>query len=147
MLQLTPAQAQQQLIDTVIGLTQLSISHRAITIGSGAPELCVALQRRGFFRVVTSGTCPVARAQHAIGIIAGHHSHQALETLIEDISHYLDTAATIAVLIDTTENGCGLKVRSRLEQFGFRIDAGVRGQHGLLLSARRQDAALVAVAA
>ena len=147
MQQLTPAQAQQQLIDTVIGLTQLSVSHRAITIGSGAPELCVALQRRGFLRIVTSGTCPVARSQHSVGIIAGRHSRQALESLIADISHYLDTAATIAVLVDTTENGCGLKVRSRLEQLGFRIDAGVRCQRGLVLSARRQDAALVAIAA
>ncbi len=147
MLQLTPAQARQQIIDTVIDLTQLSVAHRAIAIGGSAPELCVALQRRGFFRVVTSATCPVARGQHSIGIIAGHHSLQALEALIADISHYLDTTAAIAVLIDTTEHGCGLKVRARLEQLGFRIDAGVRCQRGFVLSARRQDAVHMVVAA
>lgn len=147
MLQLTPAQARQQIIDTIIELTRLSVAHRAIAVGGDAPELCVGLQRRGFFRVVTSGTCPVARGQHTIGMIAGHHSLQALEGLIAAISHYLDTTAVIAVLIDTVEYDCGLKVRSCLEQFGFRIDAGVRCQQGFVLAARRQDAADMVIAA
>ncbi len=147
MLLLSPTQARQQIIDTVIDLTQLSVAHRAIVVGGNAPELCVALQRRGFLRVVTPATCPVARGQHPIGIVAGRHSLRALETLIADISHYLDTTSAVAVLIDTTERGCGQKVRSRLEQLGFRIDAGVRCQQGLVLSARRQDTAHMVVAA
>ena len=38
----------------------------------------------------------------------------------------------------TRESGVCLKIRSRLEQMGFRIEAGVRCQQGLVLSAYRQ---------
>ena len=46
--------------------------------------------------------------------------------------------AAIAVLIDSTESGVCLKIRTRLEQMGFRIEAGVRCEQGLVLSAYRQ---------
>jgi hypothetical protein len=42
------------------------------------------------------------------------------------------------VLIDSHESGFCLKVRSRLEQMGFRIEAGVRCRQGFVLSAYRQ---------
>ena len=42
------------------------------------------------------------------------------------------------VLIESRESGVCLKIRSRLEQMGFRIEAGVRCQQGLVLSAHRQ---------
>ncbi len=45
--------------------------------------------------------------------------------------------AAIAVLIYSRESGFCLKIRSRLEQMGFRIEAGVRCQQGLVLSAYR----------
>jgi hypothetical protein len=41
-------------------------------------------------------------------------------------------------VIDSRESGFCLKVRARLEQMGFRIEAGVRCQQGLVLSAYRQ---------
>jgi hypothetical protein len=46
--------------------------------------------------------------------------------------------AAIAVLIDSPEGGCCLKIRTKLEQMGFRIEAGVRCPQGLVLSAYRQ---------
>jgi hypothetical protein len=144
--QLSPALAQQQLVETLIAVTRLSSLHRAIVGGDGL-ELCTALHDRGFLRATTTATCPVARGQHSVGIIARHHSRQALEAAIADISHYLSTTAAIAVLIDCSETGCSLRVRSMLEQLGFRIEAGVRCQQGFVLSARRQNASHMARAA
>ena len=128
----------EQVIDTMIELTGLSNLHRAIVAGSDSMELYLALRRRGFIRVPTTTTCRVPKGQHAVGLITGQNTLQALESALTKISQYLSASAAIAVLIDSRESGFCLKIRSRLEQMGFRIEAGVRCQQGLLLSAYRQ---------
>jgi hypothetical protein len=128
----------EQVIDTMIELTGLSNLHRAIVAGSDSMELYLALRRRGFIRVATTTTCRVPKGQHAVGLITGQNTLQALESALTKISQYLSASAAIAVLIDSRESGFCLKIRSRLEQMGFRIEAGVRCQQGLLLSAYRQ---------
>jgi hypothetical protein len=101
-------------------------------------ELYLALWRRGFIRVATTATCRIPRGQHAVGLITGENSQAAVEAALAEISPFLCTSAAIAVLIETRESGVCLKIRSRLEQMGFRIEAGVRCQQGLVLSAYRQ---------
>jgi hypothetical protein len=101
-------------------------------------ELYLELRRRGLIRVATTTTCRVPKGQHAVGLITGQNTLQALESALTKISQYLSASAAIAVLIDSRESGFCLKIRSRLEQMGFRIEAGVRCQQGLLLSAYRQ---------
>ncbi len=128
----------EQVIDTMVGLTRLSHQHRAIVAGSESLELYLALQRRGFVRVATIATCRIPRAQHAVGLVTGQNSLVAIETALAQISPFLSTSAAIAVLIDSRESGVSLKIRTRLEQMGFRIEAGVRCQQGLVLSAYRQ---------
>jgi hypothetical protein len=128
----------EQVIDTMIELTRLSNLHRAIIAGSDSMELYLALRRRGFIRVATTATCGIPRAQHAVGLITGQNSLQAIEAALAQMSQFLGANAAIAVLIDSRESGLSLKVRSRLEQMGFRIEAGVRCQQGLVLSAYRQ---------
>jgi hypothetical protein len=122
----------------MIGLTRLSNQHRAIVAGSDSLELYLALQRRGFVRVATTATCRIPRAQHAVGLVTGQNSLLAIEAVLAQISPFLSTSAAIAVLIDSRESGVSLKIRTRLEQMGFRIEAGVRCQQGLVLSAYRQ---------
>jgi hypothetical protein len=129
----------EQVADTMIELTRLSNLHRAIVAGSDSLELYLALRRRGFIRVATTATCRIPRAQHAVGLITGQNSLQAIEAALAQISPFLSTSAAIAVLIDSRESGFCLKIRTRLEQMGFRIDAGVRCQQGLVLSAYRQS--------
>ena len=51
---------------------------------------------------------------------------------------FLCTNAVVAILIDSRESGSSLKIRTRLQQMGFQIEAGVRCQQGLVLSAHRQ---------
>jgi hypothetical protein len=128
----------EQVIDTMIELTGLSNLHRAIVAGSDRMELYLELRRRGFIRVATTTTCRVPKGQHAVGLITGQNTLQALESALTKISQYLSASAAIAVLIDSRESGFCLKIRSKLEQMGFRIEAGVRCQQGLLLSAYRQ---------
>jgi hypothetical protein len=128
----------EQVVDTMIQLTRLSPLHRAIIAGSDSLELYLELRRRGFVRVATTATCRIPRAQHAVGLITGQNSLQAIEAALARISQFLCTSAAIAVLIETRESGVCLKIRSRLEQMGFRIEAGVRCQQGLVLSAYRQ---------
>jgi hypothetical protein len=122
----------------MIGLTRLSNQHRAIVAGSDSMDLYLALRRRGLVRVATTATCRVPRGQHAVGLITGQTSLAAIEAALAAVAPFLCTSAAIAVLIDSTESGFCLKIRTRLEQMGFRIEAGVRCEQGLVLSAYRQ---------
>jgi hypothetical protein len=128
----------EQVLDTMIGLTRLSNLHRAIVAGSDSLELYLALRRRGFIRVATTATCRIPKGQHAVGLITGENTFQGIEHVLAQISQFLSPSAAIAVLIDSRESGLCLKIRPQLEQMGFRIEAGVRCQEGLVLSAYRQ---------
>jgi hypothetical protein len=127
-----------QVVDTMIGLTRLSSQLRTIVTGSDSLELYLTLRRRGFARVSTTETSRIPKGQHAVGLIVGHTSLAGIEAALTRISPFLCTSAAIAVQIDSRESGFCLKIRSRLEQMGFRIEAGVRCQQGLVLSAYRQ---------
>ena len=128
----------EQVVETMIELTRLSNLHRAIVAGSDSMELYLALRRRGFIRVATPATCRIPKGHHAVGLITGQNSLSAIEAALEQISQFLSPSAAIAVLIDSRESGFCLKIRTRLEQMGFRIEAGVRCEQGLVLSAYRQ---------
>ena len=132
------ASNREQVVDTMIDLTRLSNLHRAIVAGYDSMELYLALRGRGFVRVATTATCRIPKQQHTVGLITGQNSLSAIEAALAQISQFLSPNAAIAVLIDSRESGFCLKIRSRLEQMGFRIEAGVRCQQGLVLSAYRQ---------
>lgn len=127
----------EQVVDTMIELTRLSSLHRAIVAGNGCQEFYLALRRRGFIRVATSATCRIPKGQHAVGLIAGQNSLQAIEAALAEISQFLSASAAIAVLIDSRESGVSLRIRAKLEQMGFRIEAGARCPQGFVLSAVR----------
>jgi hypothetical protein len=127
----------EQVVDTMIDLTRLSSLHRAIVAGSDSMELYLALRRRGFMRVSTTATSRIPKGRHAVGLISGHNSLQAIETALTEVSQFLSASAAMAVLIDSRESGFSLRIRTRLEQMGFRIEAGVRCQQGFVLSAYR----------
>jgi len=129
--------SREQVVDTMIGLTRLSYRHRAIVAGSDSLELCATLRRRGFIRAANAATCRIPRGQHAVGLITGQNSPGGIEDALAQISQFLCATAAIAVLISSHEGGFCLKIRERLEQMGFRIEAGVRCQQGLVLSAYR----------
>jgi hypothetical protein len=137
MLQPNSSSSHEQIVDTMIDITRLSNRHRAIIAGADGLELYLALRRRGFFYLATTATCRLPKAEHSVGLITGQNSLRALEASLADISRFLRTTAAIAILIDSHETGLGLRIRAKLEQLGFRIEAGVRCQRGLVLSAHR----------
>jgi hypothetical protein len=126
-----------QVLETMIELTRLSHLHRVIVAGGDDMELYLALRRRGFMRAATTATCRVPKGQHTVGLITGQNTLRAIEAALAQMSPFLSTSAALAVLIDSRESGLCLKIRNRLEQMGFRIEAGVRCQQGLVLSAYR----------
>jgi hypothetical protein len=129
---------QAQVLDTMVGLTRLSNLQRAIIAGGDGMELHLALRRRGFMRVATVSTCRIPRRQHSIGLIVDHDSPESIERALSEISPYLCAQATVATLIDSHGSNSSLRVRTRLQQMGFQIEAGVRCHQGLVLSAFRQ---------
>ncbi|HEY9451604.1 MAG TPA: hypothetical protein VIR82_02965 [Bradyrhizobium sp.] len=137
MLQPYSVSNREQVVDTMIGLTRLTSLHPAIVAGSGSMELYLALRRRGFLRAAPVATCRTAKGQHPIGLVAGHNSLRAIEAALVQLSPFLGASAAVAVLIDSREIGAGLRIRGKLEQMGFRIEAGVRCPQGLVLSAIR----------
>jgi hypothetical protein len=141
------ASNREQVVDTMIDLTRLSTLRRAIVAGHDSIELYLSLRRRGFMRVATTATCPIPKQQHAVGLITEQNSLAAIETALAQISQFLSPSAAIAVPIDSRESGVRLKIRTRLEQMGFRIEAGVRCQQGLVLSAYRRGFTQMEIAA
>lgn len=137
MAHLRSAPDRSQVLDTMIGLTRLSATQRAIIAGNGAMELCLGLRRRGFMRVGVASTNRFPRKQHTIGLLADRNS-ASLEQALNELAPLLCTNATVAVFIDAQEHGSSFKVRTKLQQMGFQIEAGVRCDQGLVLSACRQ---------
>lgn len=131
--------SEEQVIETMIGLTRLSNFHRVVIAGNDRMEMYLTLRRRGFIRVAIPETCRIPRGQHVVGLVTGQNSLQAIDAALTQISPFLCASATIAVLIDSHESRVCLKIRTRLEQMGFRIEAGVRCRRGLVLSAYRQS--------
>jgi hypothetical protein len=141
MVQLHSTSDQAQVLDTMIGLTRLSHLQRAVIAGSGGMELYLGLRRRGFMRAATVSTMWMPRRQHAVGLLAGHNSVD-IEKALGEISPLLSVNAAVAILVDSdNSSSCASSsfgVRTKLQQMGFRIEAGVRCHRGLVLSACRQ---------
>lgn len=103
----------------MIELTRLSHLQRAIVAGSGRADMYLVLRRRGFIGVATPETCRMAKGLHAVGLITGQNSLQAIEAALAQLSQFLSASAAIAVLADSRESGFCLKIRARLEQMAF----------------------------
>jgi hypothetical protein len=128
-----------RVVDIMITLTYLSNLSRAIVASRNGTELYLALRRRGFVRIGMPSTFRLRRATCAVGLITVVDSLPEFETALAQIAPSLGVTATIAVLIKPAESGFALKIREKLEQLGFRIEAGVRCREGLVLSAYRQN--------
>ena len=142
MLRLHPSNADRdQVVETMITLTHLSNLNRAIVAGQGSTNLYLALRRRGLIRIGFPSTFRLRKGSCAVGLITVEESLAEFEIALAQVAPSLGTAATIAVLIKPSESGVAIKIRKKLEQLGFRIEAGVRCRQGLVLSARRQGLA------
>ena len=126
-----------QVLDTMVALTRLSRSNRAIVVGSDSMQFYLALRRRGH-RVATPATSLIGRGQYAIALVAGADSAASVEFALAEASRFLALNASLAALIRSDQSDCSVKMRARLRGLGFRIEAGVRCNEGFVLSAFRQ---------
>ena len=148
MLQLhTSAPDRDQVVETMITLTHLSSFNRAIVAGRDSSELYLALRRRGLVRIGLPSAFRRRKAICAVGLITVRASLAEFETALAQVAPSLGFSATVAVLIKASEGGLASNVRKKLEELGFRIEAGVRCHQGLVLSARRQSFAQMDLAA
>jgi acetolactate synthase regulatory subunit len=139
--------ARERVVDTMIDLARVARSHRIIAVGADGLRIHRVLYRRGFARCATASTCGTSRGQYLAAFIAGDRSYPELEASLVRVSPFLNATATIVVSIESEENGLSFRVHAKLEQLGFRIEAGVRCQQALLLSAYRCNFAAIAKAA
>jgi hypothetical protein len=128
-----------EIVETMINLSHLSKSHRIIVAGSDSVELYLALKRRGFSFGALASSRRTPSGQHSAGLIAGDHCYPAIEDAINQISKHLYAAASITISIESQEIGLGGKVRAKLQQLGFRIEAGARCHQGFVLAAHREE--------
>ncbi len=135
----TSSAEHDQVVETMIALTHLTILNRAILAGEDSGELHLALRRRGLVRTGLPSAFRRRKAICAVGLITVRNSLAEFETALTQVAPSLGFSATIAVLIRASEGGLASNVRKKLEQLGFRIEAGVRCHQGLVLSARRQN--------
>ncbi|WP_426609676.1 hypothetical protein [Bradyrhizobium sp. McL0616] len=136
---LPSATDRDQVVETMISLTHLSKLDRAIVAGCDCTELYLALRRRGFTRIGLPSRFRLRTPTFSAGLITVQDIFSEFETALTRVAPSLSATAAIAVLIQSNETGFALKIRRKLEQLGFRIEAGVRCHRGLVLSACRQS--------
>jgi hypothetical protein len=128
-----------EIVDTMIDLARLGKTQRIVLAGQGSMDIYLALKQRGFLFSVLASACRAASGQHAAGLIAGCESYPAIEAALVQVSSFLNSAADIAIAIQSRENGLIGKVRAKLQQLGFRIEAGARCREGFVLAAHRHE--------
>jgi len=133
----------RQVIDVFVALTRPSPLDSVIITGDESMALYLSLRRRGFARVATPATCRIPRRRHIIGIVTGRNPVAALA----QVSPFLTANSAIAVLIESQEGDSSMTIRHKLQQMGFRIEAGVRCRQGFVLFACRRGCAQMEQAA
>jgi hypothetical protein len=134
MVEIRSALDHDQVIDVFVGLARPSPLDSVIITGNESTELYLSLRRRGFARVATPATCPMPRRRHVIGLVTGRNPVAALG----QASPFLSVNSAVAVLIESREGKTSMTIRHRLQEMGFRIEAGVRCERGFLLFAWRR---------
>jgi hypothetical protein len=130
---------QDEIVDTMIDLAHLGKAQRIVLAGQGSMDICLALKQRGFMFCVLASACRAARGQHAAALIAGCGSYAAIETALVQVSGFLNSAADIAIAIPSRETGLIGRARTKLQQLGFRIEAGARCREAFVLAAHRRE--------
>jgi hypothetical protein len=140
--------ARERITESLVELARCSKLHRIIVAGANGPELMFALHRRGFIRVATTAACGLPQGQYDVALVDWQgRSIKALQTTLDWLVHFLASSAVLVIWIDWPERMANRKLESMLERLGFRVEVGTRCEHGLAISARRRDAAQMAVAA
>jgi len=124
----------ERVVDVMVALTRPSPLDSVIITGTESMALYLSLRRRGFDRVATPATCRTPRQRHVIGMVTGQHAVTALA----QASPFLSANSAIAVLVESGKPEFSMSIRHKLQQMGFRIEAGVSCRQGFALFACRR---------
>ena len=148
MTRLNSTPSRERITDSLVELARCSRQHRFIVAGANSPELMFALHRRGYVRVATTTTCGLPHGQYDVARVDWQgRSIKSLETTLDWLVHFLGSPAVMVIWVDVPDRAASRKLAAMLDRLGFRIEVGARCEHGLAVSARRRDAAQIAVAA
>ena len=139
----------ERIIEPMIELARCSKLQRIIVAGSKAPSSCSSCIAAAIFawRRPRPAACRTANTTW-LWSIGRQRSIKALETTLDWLVHFLASAGVLVDLGRSRRNAPdNRKLASMLERLGFRVEAGTRCEHGLAVSARRRDAAQMAIAA
>jgi hypothetical protein len=134
MAELCNAWDHEEVVDVIVALTRPSALDSIILTGNKSMDLYLALRRRGFDRVATPETCRIPKQRHIIGLVTGEN----LVTALAQASPFLSANSAIAVLIEAQACDLSMTIRHKLQQMGFRIEAGVRCKRGFVLFGSRR---------
>jgi hypothetical protein len=116
--------------------------------GSNSRQTMFELHHRGYSRVATTATCGLPHGQYDVALVDWQgRTVKALETTLDWLVHFLGSSAVMVIWVDSQERAANRKLATMLAKLGFRIEIGTRCEHGIAVSARRRDAARLAVAA
>jgi hypothetical protein len=140
--------SRERITESLVDLARCSKLHRIILAGPNSPQSMFELHRRGYVRVATTATSGLPHGQYDVALVDWQgRSIKALEATLDWLVHFLGSSAVMVIWIDPQERAANRKLAAILERLGFRIEIGTRCEHGLAVSARRRDAAQMAVAA
>ena len=134
MAELCNASDHEEVVDVLVALTRPSPLDSVIIAGNKSMDFYLALRRRGFDRVATPETCRIPKQRHIIGLVTG----EKLVVALAQASPFLSANSAIAVLIEAQAGDLSMTIRHKLQQMGFRIEAGVRCQRGFVLFGSRR---------
>lgn len=144
----TPMAASAKIIGPMIELARCSKQHRIIVAGSKDLNHMLELHRRGFNRVATAATCRRPRGRYDVGFVDWRLQQiKVLEPKLVWLAPLLAPTSVLVVWLDASERLDHRTLGSMLERLGFRVEAGTVCEHGVVISARRQDASQQALAA
>jgi len=135
---------------TLIGLAHVSKADRVLATGSLGTEILLELHRRGCKRVAATATssCGLPRGQYSVALVGWRgDSLKALETTLCWLVHFLGSKGVLAIWTDNDEGSTDRKLRSLLQQLGFRVEVGTTCENGVAILARRIESIPAAAAA
>ena len=148
MTQLHPASANERIIGPMIALARCTPQDRIIVAGSKAIELVFALEARGYLRAAPTGNCGHPTKQYRVALVDWRQrSLQALETTLDWLVDYLNSAAVLVVWVDPQKPAANQNLQAALQTHGFRVEAGSAYEYGFAISARRLESAPISQAA
>jgi hypothetical protein len=137
--------AGERLIEPIIALAHCSKLSRILVTGADNAEAVIDLHRLGYARATTTSNCGLPTGQYDVVLIDGRQrSIKALETTLDWVVDFLSLMGVLIVWLDPQHPAPARALRTVLESYGFRIEAGTVHERGSAVAARRCEKGVIA---